>query len=451
MGLSGSVNSRRRWLAEALRARLWPVPVAALTVALLLGAGLPVLDAQLDEYGWFSISGRLLGGGPEAGRTILEVVAAALITVTSLTFSLTVVTLQLASSQYSPRLLRTFSRDRFVQWTLGCFLGTFAFTLTVLRTIRGESEEDDGFVPEIAVSTAFLFTLVCVVLLVLFLAHLAREIRIETLLRNVHAEAETTLNRVYATDDSVLPGQFDLLSFGGEIIESQASGFLLGADQERLLKATQGADAVLRIDAEPGHTLIKGVPFAVAWGFDGRTLDQEDFEEFQDAIGNCVRVGFERTGAGDPSFGIRQLSDVAVRALSPGVNDPTTAVHALGHLSSLLCRLADRQLGPQVLRDENGHVRVILARPDFPALLELALAQPRLYGVKDPAVAARILSLLQEVAWADRSGSQQQALTAHLDIMRTSIDKEDYPKEQAEFCSRKIRDVEAALLKEWTH
>jgi uncharacterized membrane protein len=134
-----------------------------------------------------------------------------------------------------------------------------------------------------------------------------------------------------------------------------------------------------------------------------------------------VDTGFERTKVQDVGFGFRQLSDVAARALSPGINDPTTAVHVIGHLSDLLCRLADRSPGPEVLTDDADEVRVILAQPRFGDFLDLALAQSRHYGAGDPAVAERLLVLLQEISWRDEREKYRSEVLVQLARIREAI------------------------------
>ncbi len=178
---------------DALRSQVWPLPVIGVVLAVALGIMLPALDSRIAGDLPPTVRDYLFGGGAEAARSVLNAIASSQITVTSLTFSLTVVTLQLASSQFSPRLLRTFSRDRFVHVTLAMFLATFTFALTVLRTVRTATDERDAFVPQVSVTFAFVLVVASVIALVLFLAHLAREIRVETMLRQVHADATEAL------------------------------------------------------------------------------------------------------------------------------------------------------------------------------------------------------------------------------------------------------------------
>lgn len=151
---------------------VWPIPVLAVVLAVFLGTALPTMDSAVDGELPDSVTVLLFSGGPEAARSVLQAISGSLITDTSLTFSLTVVTLQLASSQFSPRLLRTFTSDPFVHGTLALFLAAFAFALTVLRSVRGERNGTSPFVPETSVTVAFVLAIASVIALVLFLAHL---------------------------------------------------------------------------------------------------------------------------------------------------------------------------------------------------------------------------------------------------------------------------------------
>ena len=184
-------------LRDGFRTKLWPIPTLAVLAAIGLGLALPHLDDQLDLAG----SHLLFGGGADAARTVLSAIAGSLITVTSLTFSLTVVTLQLASSQFSPRLLRTFTRDLVVQGTLGLFLGTFVFALTVLRTVRTETGGEPAFIPRVSVTVAFVLATVSVIALVLFLGHLTQTIRVESMLRSVHQGASDVVSGLADTGE----------------------------------------------------------------------------------------------------------------------------------------------------------------------------------------------------------------------------------------------------------
>lgn len=419
LGRASALLARRRVLIEAARSRLWPGPALAVLVAVLAGIGLPELDAVLGPRLPSSVTGYLFGGGAVAARELLSAVAASLITVTSLTFSLTLVTLQLASSQYSPRLLRTFAADRVVQRTLALFLATFIYSLTVLRTVRSDNG-GTAFVPQISVTTAYLLAVASVIALVLFLGHLVRQIRVETVLEHVRADTCDTVNRLLS------PGRQDGPARAvpdpppqPHIVEAASSGFLVEIDERALLTAATQADAVVWVDRPVGSPVLAGTPVAFWWpAHPPASLTEETAEELCHRVREALRTGSERTAVQDIGYGLRQLTDVAVRALSPGINDPTTAVHALVSCTAVLGDLLRLRLGPYPLCDEHDRARVIVARSSFAELLESACTQPRLYGADDPMVLDALVSMLRELAWTASTPEQRAAISDQLLLLR---------------------------------
>ncbi|MFE0912285.1 DUF2254 domain-containing protein [Streptomyces sp. NPDC058812] len=426
-------------------------------LAVVAGVCLPWLDERLhnDFPPW--LRDYLFGGSSDAARAVLAAIAGSLITVTALTFSLTVLTLQLASSQFSPRVLRTFNSDRYVRATLALFLATFTYALTVLRTVRTGEDERTGFVPALSITVAFLLTLASVLALVLFLSHLAREIRVETLLNSVHSAADDTIREVLDKQDlgrgdptdeqsSDLPEPpADALP-----LSADASGFLTSVDEAALLRAANDTDAVLLIDRHPGSSLIAAVPMGAAWPRTGEPFSSEARTRLTEDVCKAVRTGHERTGLQDIAFGLRQLTDIAAKALSPGINDPTTAVHALSHSAALLCELAQHDLGPRLLHDHRQRVRVILRRPDLEDMLDLAVAQPLRYGADEPAVLARIATLLRELAWCT-APDRHPPIVAALARLRSTIDASDlHPAERVRLVGL-TGLVDEALAGRWPH
>lgn len=442
--------SRLAGLRDGLQTRLWPIPTLGIVLGLALGVGLPRLDARIDEGLSSAATSYLFGGGPSAARTVLGAIAGSLITVTSLTFSLTVLTLQLASSQFSPRLLRTFTRDRFVHFTLALFLATFTYALAVLRTVRDPTASQPAFVPQLSVTLAFVFAIASVGGLVLFLAHLAREIRVETMLRKVHSDASDSIRRILCERE---PGRDVVVGLAPPInavpLSADTSGFLVALDEEALLAAVVEADAVLLVNRNPGDSLVAGTPVGVGWSPRGG-LDPDSVARLGERVAAAMTTGFERTAVQDVGYGLRQLTDVATKALSPGINDPTTAVHALGHCSALLCELAGRDLGPRVLRDEHDHIRVVLSRPGLADLLDLALTQPRRYGAADPFVLGRLFALLRELAWCAKAPDQQRAVTEQLARLRATAAAQDFAAAETARLRRLATLVEQAQQGRWT-
>ena len=440
---------RRTWesWADETRTRLWPLPVLALISAVALGIGLPRLDAAIGDNLPAELTVYLFGGGAGAARTVLNVIATSLITVTSLTFSLTVLTLQLASSQYSPRLLRTFTRDRFVQRTLALFIGSFVYALTVLRTVRTPDDGGTAFVPQLSVTVAFLLTLGSALGIVLFLAHLAREIRVETVLRNVHDDAAATIDRaVPPRGPRAAPRPCPPPTGQTGVLLAPSSGFIVAIHPAVLLDAARAADAVVVVDRPVGDALVAGTPLARAWSNSPSPLTESRLDVLQERLGQAVDTSFERTSRQDVAFGLRQLTDVTVKALSPAVNDPTTAVHALNHLSALLCDLTRRDLNALVLRDDAGRVRITVEQRSFAELLDLALAQPRIYGAGDPDVARALLQLLHAVATAAAHDPTHAAAVAEqLTRVQVAVDQGPLDEAHRQKLTQLVLTVDAAL------
>ena len=416
MNVGAHRGARISSVLDSLRSQLWPWPLAAIIVAVVAGQFLPYLDRELQDNIPPLISAWIFGGGPTAASNVLQTIAGAMVTVTSLTFSLTVVTLQLASSQFSPRLLRTFTGDRIVHGTLALFLSTFAFALTVLRSIRNPSPLDDGFVPKISTTMAFLLAVASVLALVGFLSHLARQIRVESMLKTVFDDTESSLRDIFPASEDVGPlpaGSLHGFGPGFRHIVSGASGFLLTVNGSAICAAAARADALVVLQASPGDSLVRGVPFARAHSTANGRLDEDAFSDLSRAVADSAAVGFERTSVQDATLGLQQLLDIAGRALSPGINDATTAVHAIGHVSALLCGLAGRNSGSFVLRDGDGAVRVVINRPTLEDMLDIAMRQLLRYAMDDPRAAERTISMLDELAWVDHAGVLAPSLSSH--------------------------------------
>ncbi|WP_341953142.1 DUF2254 domain-containing protein [Salinibacterium sp. TMP30] len=424
-------SSVRLWFAttrEAASAELWPLPTLFIIIAVVLGIVLPFIDRAVDSSLSPVFKSVLFAGGPDSARAVLSAVAGSLITATSLTFSLTVVALQLASSQASPRVLRTFLKNRTVQWTLAVFVGTFAYALTVLRTIEDGSVSVDPIVPRFAVTLASLLTLASVVMLVLFLAHLARQLRIEITIRQIFVETSSTITSVKST---MAEGYIKLPDWPPasriELSLATRSGFIRSIDRSRLLAVAIDYDLVVSEVETIGNHVVSKTPVIRWWPRDPlEHVDDEARENINPALSQAIDLAFERTAGQDIGFGIRQLVDIAAKALSPGVNDPTTAVHTLGHLSAILGSIAELPIQSTGLTDDNDRVRVIINPHSFTDLLDVAMTQPRRYGASDPGVVERLFRLLQEVGYRAQRPEQTEAVLQQIERLEASVAAENY-------------------------
>lgn len=391
-------------------------------------------------------------GRRDGSRIIDAAMQRGAVVVDGLTFSLTLVTLQLASSQYTPRLLRTFAADRFVQRTLALFLATFVYALLVLRTVRNDSDAGAEFVPRIAVTVAYLLAMASVLALVLFLGHLVRQIRIETMLDHVAADIDDTAGRLLDRIDDHPPDRdAPVPPADASIVTARSSGFLVSVAEQALLEAAIDADVVIWVDRPVGSDITAGVPVAFCWPaqiLDG-PLHGDRWTSVRERVAGALTAENERNATQDIGYGFRQLTDVVVRALSPGVNDPTTAVHGLNSCSAALCQLARYRLGRRILCDENGAARVVLAQPDLPELLDIVASQPLLYGASDPAVLTRLLSMLRELAWVVVMPEHRHAIANRLRRLERVVSEQDCDPVERRRLDLLAHHVREALDRRW--
>jgi uncharacterized membrane protein len=385
--------------------------VVGVALAIALGVALPSLDALLEASGGRHPLTSSFGGGPAAARDLLAAIAGSLISVTGLTFSLTVVALQLGSSQYSPRLLQTFVTDRVVQLTLAQLVATFVYALTVLRTVRTEdaTSGETAFVPRLSITVGYVLTLGSVVALLLFLGHLARSLRVETMLRDVHDEGSRTIDRELPEDEA--PHRSDAGASppgAGSPVAARSSGFVVDVDEARLVEAARMTDVVVRLHPRIGDSVVEGVPAATAWP--RRPGGEVDTDVLGEALTEGMRLGFERSPDRDVAYSLRKVVDIASRALSPGVNDPTTAVHALSHASALLGDMVTRPQPTTARTDDDGVTRLLVSRWEPEDLLALVVEEPLHFGGGQPTVLRRLAALLREVAWRAPRGLLDEPL-----------------------------------------
>jgi uncharacterized membrane protein len=411
--------------------------VLSILVAVASGIGLPELDAILEQPGGRHPLTLVFGGGPSAARDVLAAIAGSLISVTGLTFSFTVVALQLASSQHSPRFLQTFVTDRVVQSTLALLVGTFVYALTVLRTVRTEESSGPAFVPRLSVTVGFALTLASVVGLVLFLGHLARSLRVETMLRDVSEEARDTFARELPGQGRGDSGGLSLPSGPALVVDARHSGFVTDVDGGQIAAAAAAAGATVVLEPRIGDSVVAGTPLAHVRP--PSVADTDAFDDLQRTVQHAVSLSFERRPDRDVAHSLRKVVDIAVRALSPGTNDPTTAVHALSHVSALLGELVTHRLDAVCFRDADGIVRAVLPQWDVHTLVRLGLEEPVHFAEGQPAVLRRLAGLLRELAWQAPRGALDAQLRRYQDrVVRlaqesTDVDEAETARWRAEF------------------
>ena len=436
---------RRRvpgWRREALRTTLWVVPTATVVIALLLFALTYQLDSRVAA-GSLSLPSWAIAGGSDAARQVLIGIAAAVITVAGVVFSITILALQLASQQFGPRMLRNFIRDRGTQVSLGAFVATFVYSVLTLGSIAHQSAD---FVPHISVTVALVLTLGDLGVLIYFIHHVATSIQLTSVVAGIARDFRSTIRELnedaVRTRSRVEPAGPELLEVrerleAGTSIPASTSGFLQAVGHERLVLIAASSDAIIRLLHRPGHFVVEGQPLAVVWPVAAAGNVSE-------ALAREHIVGSNRTLTQDPGFAVDQLVEVAIRALSPAVNDTFTALNCIDWLGDCLCRVARDPLPDGVYRDVDGAIRLIDRAITFDRLVKGAFDKIRQAGRGMPAVLIRQLEMLRRVSRAIGALGERDVLVTHADmILRASEESVAEPSDR-----RDVRAVHDALIAE---
>lgn len=382
------------WLWDTIRGSLWFVPS-------LMAAG-SVTSAftaiWIDEHVLRDGSGETLalayGGGADGAREVLSTVAGAMITVAGVIFSVTVVALTLASQQFGPRLLRNFMQDRGNQVVLGTFISIHLFCLIVLRAVRGE--DAGGFVPHLSVSIALALALVAAGVLIYFFHHVTSSIRASSVIAKVAFELDQTIDRLFpecvrqpgpSSDRSLpAPDPFPDDHIRGSIqIHSVENGYLQLVETEALVSLAARHDFTIRLDCRPGDFVTNGT--AIATIFPTAHLPGE----VKEVVNDSFVLGDERTVVQDVLFPAQQLTEIAIRALSPSMNDPSTALACIDRLGAAFIRLGRRTIPSPYRYDDECRLRLIIYPVSLADLIEKTISPIRQYGHTGVPVVNRLL------------------------------------------------------------
>lgn len=383
-------------LWQYLDTSFWFVP----TLMVCFAIGLSVVMVEVDQAADGS-PGALAwtyARGPEGARATLETIAGSMITVAGVVFSITVVALQLASSQFGPRLLYNFRRDTTNQVVLGTFIATFVYCLLVLRTIQGG--EDDTSVRTLSVTVGIGLALASLAVLIYFIHHIAGLVQAENVVAAVGAELERAIERLFPIkaeprrrdpptgDDSDHANRFGSAAC---TIKAPDAGYLQLLDMETLLELATRHDLLLKLEYRPGQFIVQGADIIRVW-----PRPKVD-PALGESIAETFTVGAQRTLTQDVEFPVEQLVEISLRALSPGINDPFTAVRCLDQLSAALCRLAQRDMPSPYVRDRAGELRIITHPVTFAGIVDAAFNQIRQAARTNAAVTIRLLETIEMV------------------------------------------------------
>jgi uncharacterized membrane protein len=368
-------------IRESARGSLWFLPSLCVGSVVVLSEVLLRVDESAVETDF------AFGGGAESARGFLQAIAASMIGLTGIVFTITIVVLQLASQQFSPRVLRTFLRDRHSQLALGVFIATFTYALLVLREVRTEETSNGEFIPGISISIGFLLVMVSVGFFVHYINHIAQSIRVATITRSIGSETRATIAGLFENaptgDPRPLPAGRSSVT-----LTSPEQGVLQSIDTHRMIELGRKRGAVITVIPAVGDYVPRGSKVLEVSG--GDAGDAEDY------LG-ALSLGAERTMQQEPAFGLRQLVDIAERALSPSFNDPTTAVQCLDQIHDLLRDLAARPFPSGQWLDDDDAVRVVVPVVSWADYVSLAFDEIRHYGEDAIQVHRRMRAALEDL------------------------------------------------------
>ena len=437
---------RGQW--ASLTSSLWFIPSAMVGVSVLLALLLVELSAQIGARALAEFP-RVFGAGAAGARGMLSTIAGSVITVAGVTFSITIAALAQASAQYTPRVLRTFMGDRANQIVLGTFVGVYSYCLVVLRTIRGGDE--GAFVPSIAVLGGFLLALVSVGVLIFFIHHIAAALQASTILDRVRRATEGAIadlfpgNLARALDDGLEASVAMLDGAAWHAVASVKTGYVQSVDTDGLVAFAREHALVVRMERAVGDFVAAGAPLvAVTPSPRPARTPSADVRDATRSLNALFTINAHRTIEQDAGFGILQIVDIALKALSPGINDTTTAVTCVDHLGALLACLARRHM-PGRARGEKGELRVIATGPTFAGLVSLAFADIRRNATGNVTVLWRVLDAIETIARFTDDAGCRRVLLEQVDLLEEAANAEvKAASDRAAFATR-VRDARSSL------
>lgn len=367
-----------------------------------------------------SLLGKFLTVGPDGARAVLTTIAGSMITVAGVTFSITIVALTLAASQFGPRLLRNFMQDRSTQFVLGAFSSTFVYCLLILRSIH--SSYDSYFVPTLSVNLAVIFAIINIGVLIFFIHHISVSLKAEDVIMSVYDGLCNDIDRIFRditaedteesiTSDRALKEEKNSQNSSEESITANSSGYVQAIDHEKLMDLSCQHEMVIQLSIKAGDFSVIGSHIATARG------QSSIKENVQDAIGNAFIYGSQRTPEQDVEYGIHQLVEIAVRSLSKGINDPFTAISCVDYLSTLLCYLAQKKMPHSHCYDTDGKLRLITKEIAYGNFLDSAFNQLRQNSSSSVAVTIRLMDAFIRIAHCLEDITQKEELHRHVRML----------------------------------
>lgn len=416
-------NIRLGKLWDSLNSSYWFVPTVMATIFTVLAFGLLRLD-RLGYYGPLEKWGWIYTGSADGARGVLSTVAGSTIGITATAFSITIVALQLASSNFGPRILRNFMQDVGNKVVLGTFISTFVYSLLILRAIYGSADDRNQFVPHLSITVGIILAIICTGVLIYFIHHASTIIQVSYVISQISQELDDAIERLFPQkigytepehkdSEAEIPEDFDKEAFP---IRSSSKGYVQAIDDDKLMDIACKYNLLVKILTRPGKFVLKGGHTVKILGME-TDKNNLPFNDIQKQIHQAFIVGRERNEQQDVEFPINQLVEIALRALSPSLNDPFTAIRCIDHLSAGLSRLAQTNFPSAYRYDGFDNIRIIAHPVTFPGLTDVAFNQIRQNCSTDAAVTVRFLESIAVIAEYTEKSADKKALRRHADLI----------------------------------
>ncbi|ABD05730.1 conserved hypothetical protein [Rhodopseudomonas palustris HaA2] len=404
------MNARLRKLYDDLSDTFWLVPALLVLLGTVAAFGMIEIDRSGTVPAWL-LENWLYNGGATGARTLLGAVASSTIGVAGTVFSITIAALSLAAGQMGPRLLRNFTRDRGNQITLGIFLGTFCYALIVLRSVR--TADEGAFVPHLALGVGIALGFICVATLVYFVDHMASRINVDTVIGLVSDDVRRVMRGL--TDDAPQPEPPPPAHWrDAEPIRDARAGYLHHLDENGLASWACEHETEIRLLVRPGDYVFPGAPIA---------LIKPPRDGAEEAVRDATALSPTLTSSDDLRFAIRQLVEVAVRALSPGINDPHTALSVLNRLGAALCDMQPVRMKSGVVVKQ-GRLALVVPHLQYDELVDAMLHMIRQNAAGKPAVLIGMLEVLTQVASVERDPPRLSSVRRHADLVMGDAERD---------------------------
>ncbi len=437
------MRAHLQYLWYRITASLWLVPALMILAAVVLAFAMLWLDARvppawLDPVRWF------LRIGPDGARQVLATIASSMITVASLVFSMTLVTLTLASSQLGPRLITRFMRDTINQVVLGTFLATFVYALLILETVSQTTPEP--FVPHLSITLGLLLTLVSLLWLIFFIHHVAVSIQADSVIAEVSDELSRAIAnpfpQVQVSGTGPLETPFlDHLAEPPGVVQSLKSGYVQAIDGRALLKRATAEDLLVKVEQRPGDFVIAGTPLLRVWPRERLS------DELAATLREPIVVGRQRTPTQDIDFAVSALVEIALRALSPGINDPQTAIACIDRLAEALAELMRRPEPPALVPDDDGALRLMVTPASFETVVGIAFNPIREAGRTNARVLRRLADVLTSLAAFARTPPQHAVVARQARALEAVCRAAGLDELRREAVDRSLHGLRAALAR----